>query len=108
MADQPQPKTSEEIIAELTAKLKQVTEESDAKDSIIETQDEQLKAANAQGASALSVVTYKKQQYQVLAGKFSIDDKVVQHHELKANPDLVKKLVEEKSPLLQLIEEAKA
>jgi hypothetical protein len=101
MADTPQ--TPEEIIADLQARLQKATEESEAKDNIIETQGEQLSAAQAQGAGQLSVVTHDKQRYQVLAGKFSIDDVVVNHHELKGKPELVKQLVEEKSPLLQLI-----
>jgi len=101
MADQP--KTAEEIIADLTAKLQKVTEESEAKDNIIETQEEQLSAAKAQGQGQLSVVTHDKQRYQVLAGKFSFEDVVIHHHELTGKPELVKKLVEEKSPLLQLI-----
>ena len=101
MADKPQ--TPEEIIADLKAKLQQVTEESEAKDNIIETQGEQLSAAQAQGQGQLSVVTHDKQRYQVLAGKFSFDDVVIHHHELKDKPELVKQLVEKESPLLQLI-----
>lgn len=101
MADTP--KTPEQIIADLETRLKQVTDESEAKDSIIETQGEQLSAAQAQGAGQLSVVSHDKQRYQVLAGKFSLDDEVIHHHELKGKPELVKQLVEEKSPLLQLI-----
>jgi hypothetical protein len=95
--------TLEERFAQLEAELKKVTEESEAKDSIIETQGEQLSAAQLQGAGQLSVVTHDKQRYQVLAGKFSLDDQVIHHHELKGKPELVKQLVEEKSPLLQLI-----
>jgi hypothetical protein len=100
--------TPAQQIAELKALLQKVNEESAAKDAVIEAQDEQLAAANAQGASALSVVTYEKQRYQVLAGKFSLDNEVIEHHELKSKPELVKQLVEDKSPLLQLIEEKKA
>jgi hypothetical protein len=33
---------------------------------------------------------------------------VIEHHELKSKPELVKQLVEDKSPLLQLVEEKKA
>jgi hypothetical protein len=101
MADTP--KTPEQLIADLQEQLKKVTEESEAKDNIIETQGEQLTAAQAQGAGQLSVVTHDKQTYQVLAGQFSLDDQVIKHHELKGKPELVKKLVEEKSPLLQLL-----
>lgn len=101
MADTP--KTPEQLIADLQEQLKKVTEESEAKDNIIETQGEQLVAAQAQGAGQLTVVTHDKQSYQVLAGQFSLDDEVIKHHELKGKPELVKKLVEEKSPLLLLL-----
>jgi hypothetical protein len=93
----------EERFVQLEAQLKKVTEESEAKDSIIETQGEQLVAAQAQGEGQLSVVIHDKQSYQVLAGQFSLDDEVIKHHELKGKPELVKKLVEEKSPLLKLL-----
>lgn len=100
--------TPAQQIAELQALLKKSQEESTAKDAVIEAQDEQLAAANAQGANALSVVIHEKKRYQVLAGQFSIDDKVIKHTDLKADAELVAKLVEEKSPLLQLIETPKA
>lgn len=100
--------TPAQQIAELQALLKKTTEESAAKDAVIEAQDEQLAAANAQGAAALSVVIHNKKRYQVLAGQFSIDDKVIKHTELKANAELVAQLVKDESPLLLLIEEPKA
>ena len=62
--------------------LRAQLEESAAKDAIIEATAEQLAAATAQGASALSVVTHEKQRYQVLAGQFTIDGKLVKHTEL--------------------------
>lgn len=98
----------EERFAQLEAQYKQATEESAAKDAVIAAQDQQLVAANAQGAHALSVVSHENKHYQVLAGQFSIDDKVITHSQLKADAELVAKLVEEKSPLLQLIEAPKA
>jgi hypothetical protein len=100
--------TPAQQIAELQALLKKANEESAAKDNIIATQDEQLAAANAQGAGALSVVIHEKKRYQVLAGQFSIDDKVITHTELKTNAELVAKLVKEESPLLLLLEEPKS
>jgi hypothetical protein len=99
--------TPEQRIAQLEAALKLSNDEKEAQAQIIATQEEQLAAANAQGAGALSVVTHAGKQYQVLAGQFSLDDNVIKHHELKAKPELVAKLVEEKSPLLQLLDEAK-
>jgi beta-phosphoglucomutase-like phosphatase (HAD superfamily) len=106
VADNTTPLTPEQELEALKSHVAQLVEEARAKDAIIEGQDEQLAAAKLQGAGALSVVTYKKQRYQVLAGKFSLDDKVITHLELAANAELVKKLVEEKSGLLQLIPDA--
>lgn len=100
--------TPAQQIAELRAQLKKSQEESAAKDAVIEAQDVQLAAANAQGAGAPSVVIHEKKRYQVLAGQFSIEDKVITHVELKANSELVAKLVKEKSPLLLLMEETTA
>jgi len=98
----------EERFAQLEKQFQQATQESAAKDAIIAGQEVQLAAANAQGAGALSVVSHEGKHYQVLAGKFSLDDKVITHTELKADAELVAKLVEEKSPLLKLIETPKA
>jgi hypothetical protein len=100
--------TLEERFAQLEAQFKQASEESAAKDAIIAAQDEQLLAANAQGANALSVVTHDKKRYQVLAGKFSLDDKVITHAELKTNPELLERVVKEFPDLLQLLPEPKA
>jgi len=96
--------TLEQRFALLEAELQKNKEESAAKDAVIAAQDLQLAAANAQGAGALSVVTHEDKHYQVLAGKFSLDDKVITHAELKANPELVKRVVEEFPGLVQLIE----
>ena len=90
-------------IADLEAQLKSLREESSAKDAIISGQEEQLAAANAQGAGALSVVSHEGKRYQVLAGQFSLDNAVIKHHELKTNAELVAKLVAENSPLLHLL-----
>jgi hypothetical protein len=98
----------EERFALLEAQYNKAAEESAAKDAIIAGQEVQLAAANAQGAGALSVVSHEGKHYQVLAGKFSLDDKVVTHVDLKTDAELVAKLVEDKSPLLQLIEAPKA
>ena len=94
----------EERFAQLEAQFKKASEESAAKDAVIAAQDVQLAAANAQGAGALSVVSHEGKHYQVLAGKFSLDDKVITHAELKANPELVKRVVEKFPGLVQLIE----
>ena len=96
----------EERYALLEAQLKQQAEESAAKDAVIAAQDEQLAAANAQGANALSVITHEKQRYQVLAGKFSLDDKVITHAELKGNSELIALVVEKYPDLVQLIPDA--
>ena len=98
----------EERFALLEKEHQQAIQESSAKDAVIAAQDQQLAAANAQGANALSVVSHENKHYQVLAGQFSIDDKVITHSQLKADAELVAKLVKEKSPLLLLIETPKA
>ncbi|MGI4760933.1 MAG: hypothetical protein ACRYF0_09520 [Janthinobacterium lividum] len=100
--------TPEQHVAQLVEQLRQKDLELEAKDNIIATQDEQLVAANAQGASALSVITHGKKHYQVLAGRFSIDGKVITHTELKADPALVKVVVEKYPGLVQELAEKKA
>lgn len=94
MAENQNPLTPEQHIAQLVEQLRQKDQELEAKDNIIATQDEQLVAANAQGATALSVITHGKKHYQVLAGKFSIDGKVLTHTDLKADKELAKLVVE--------------
>ena len=94
----------EDRFAQLEAQFKKANEESAAKDAVIAAQDVQLAAANAQGAGALSVVSHDGKHYQVLAGKFSLDDKVITHAELKTNPELVALVVEKYPSLLQLVE----
>jgi hypothetical protein len=98
----------EERFAQLEAQFKQATQESAAKDAVIAAQDVKLAAANAQGANALSVVTHEGKCYQALAAKFSLDNKVITHTDLKENAELVKRVVEEFPDLLQLIPDAKA
>jgi len=98
----------EQRFALLEAQYNKATQESAAKDAVIAAQDVQLAAANAQGAGALSVVSHEGKNYQVLAGKFSLDDKVIKHTDLKTDAELVATLVKEKSPLLKLIETPKA
>lgn len=98
-------KAKDTTISNLQKQLSDKASESEAKDAIISKQEEQLAEANAQGAGALSVVTHDKQRYQVLAGQFSLDNQVIKHHELKTRPELVKRLVEEESPLLQRLED---
>ena len=39
----------------------------------------------------------------MLAGQFSLDGKVVKHDELAANPELVKRVVEQYPGLVQLL-----
>ena len=108
MADNQNPQTPEQRIAQLVEELRLKEQELEAKDNIIATQDEQLVAANAQGAAALSVITHGKKHYQVLAGRFSIDGKVTTHAELKADPTLVKLVVEKYPGLVQELPEKKA
>ncbi|UOQ99893.1 hypothetical protein MUN81_10420 [Hymenobacter sp. 5317J-9] len=99
------PLTPEQEIAELKRQLAESNAEKEAQASIISTQEEQLAAAAVQGAGALSVVTHDKKRYQVLAGRFSLKGVSITHQELKSKPELVQQLVEENSPLLELIEE---
>lgn len=98
----------EQRFALLEAELNKAKEESAAKDAVISAQDEQLAAANAQGANSLSVIIHEKQRYQVLAGKFSLDDKVITHSELKGNAELIALVVEKYPDLVQLIPDAPA
>jgi hypothetical protein len=98
----------EERFAQLEAQFNKVNEESAAKDAVIAAQDVKLAAANAQGANSLSVVTHGDKCYQVLAGKFSIDDKVITHADLKDNAELVALVVEKYPDLLQEVPTAKA
>jgi hypothetical protein len=103
----PEPnETNEQFIARLQEQLRLKTEESEAKDNIIDTQTEQLAAANAQGATSLSVITVDKKRYQVLAGQFSLDDKVIQHTELKTDTKLAKEVVTKFPGLVQLLPDA--
>lgn len=97
------PQTPEQLIAHLQEQLRLKTEESEAKDAIIDTQTDQLAAANAQGATSLSVIVVGKKRYQVLAGQFSIDDKVITHTDLKADAKLAKEVVEKYPDLVQLL-----
>ena len=85
--------------------LRSVKDESSAKDAIVEAQAKQLAAAKAQGAGQLSVVTHEDKHYQVLAGQFSLDGKVITHDQLAESPELVKQVVEQYPGLVQLLEE---
>lgn len=100
--------TPEQQVAQLVEELRQKNLELEAKDNIITAQDEQLAAANAQGATALSVITHNKKNYQVLAGKFSIDGKEYTHTDVKADKELTKLVVEKYPGLVQVLEEKKA
>ena len=93
----------EERFALLEKQLADKTAESEAQAQIIAKQDEQLAAANAQGAGALSVVTHGGKNYQVLAGQFSLDEKVIQHTDLKTDAKLAKQVVTEFPGLVQLL-----
>lgn len=97
--------TPEQKIAALEKQLAETLEESRAKDSIIETQDEQLKAAEIQGAGSLPVLTHDKKRYQVLAGQFTVEGKLVKAEDLKTDKSLVESLLTSGSGILQLIEE---
>jgi multidrug resistance efflux pump len=98
------PTPEQQRIAQLEALLKASEEESTAKDAIITGKEEQLAAATVQGAGALSVVIHEGKRYQVLAGKFSLKGVSIHHQELKTKPELLKQLIEDNSPLLQLID----
>jgi len=97
--------TLEERFALLEKQLADQTAESAAKDAVIEAQDLALKAANAQGASALTVFTHEKKAYQVLAGQFSLEGKIITHEQLKADAELAQLVVEKYPDLVQLLEE---
>ena len=79
--------------------------ESEAKDAIIEGQAEQLAAAEIQGAGSLPVLTHDKQRYQVLAGQFTVEGKLVKADDLKTDKSLVESLLKSGSGILQLIED---
>ncbi|MVN77735.1 hypothetical protein GO988_15485 [Hymenobacter sp. HMF4947] len=72
--------------------------------SIIEGQAEQLKAAEAQGAGALPVVTHEKKRYQVLARKFIHKEVEIDANSLKTDKDLVKALVESGTGILKALD----
>jgi uncharacterized protein YydD (DUF2326 family) len=92
--------TAEETIARLQRELGEAQ-------GIIGEQAEQLEAKTLQGTGALPVITYKQQNYQVLAAKFHFNDVDYKAEDLAGNGDLVKKLLEAGSGLLQKIEKAK-
>lgn len=96
--------TPEQQIEALKQQLAAHKEESAAKDAIIEGQAEQLKAAEAQGAGALPVVTHEKKRYQVLARKFIYKDVEVDANQLKTDKDLVKALVESGTGILKALD----
>ena len=94
----------EETGEELVARLKWELEEAQ---NIIGEQAEQLEAKTLQGTGSLPVITYNKQNYQVLAAKFHFKDVDYKAEDLAGNADLVKKLLEAGSGILQKIEKAK-
>ncbi len=98
MADKEE--TSEELVARLQRELS-------VAQNIIGEQAEQLEAKTLQGTGSLPVITYKQQNYQVLAAKFHFNDVDYKAEDLAGNGDLVKKLLEAGSGLLQKIEKAK-
>lgn len=97
--------TPEQKIEALEKQLAQVQSESQAKDAIIEGQSEQLAAAEIQGAGSLPVLTHDKKRYQVLAGQFTVEGKLVKAEDLKTDKSLVETLVKAGSGILQLLEE---
>jgi len=92
--------TGEGLVARLQREL-------EAAQTIIGEQAEQLEAKTLQGTGALPVITYNRQNYQVLAAKFHFKDVDYKAEDLVGNADLVKLLLEAKSGLLQKIEKAK-
>jgi hypothetical protein len=101
--------TPEQRIAQLVEELRLKNLESEAKDAVIESQEEKLAAARAQGLGSLSVITHKKKRYQVLAGQFSLEGKTITHDQLATDAELAK-LVVEKYPglVLELADEKAA
>ena len=98
MADQVE--TPEEKIARLERELGEAQ-------GIIGEQQEQLVAKTLQGTGSLPVITYNKQNYQVLAAKFHFKDVDYKAEDLTTNSDLVKQLLEAQSGILHKIEKAK-
>lgn len=97
--------TPEQRIEALEKQLAAQLAESEAKDAIIEGQAEQLAAAEIQGAGSLPVLTHDKKRYQVLAGQFLVEGKLVKAEDLKTDKTLVETLVTSGSGILQLLEE---
>jgi multidrug resistance efflux pump len=93
--------TPEQQIEALKKQLADQAAEKDAQQAIIDAQEEELKAARAQGTGALPVVTHDKKQYRVLARKFIIRNVEVDAEKLKSDKELVKELVESGSGLLK-------
>ncbi|GAB3334291.1 hypothetical protein GCM10027511_43150 [Hymenobacter humi] len=97
--------TPEQKIEQLEKQLAAITAESEAKDAIIEGQTEQLAAAEIQGAGSLPVLTHDKKRYQVLAGQFTVEGKLVKAEDLKTDKSLVESLLKSGSGILVLLEE---
>ena len=97
--------TAEQQVEALKNELAAQKAESEAKDAIIEGQAEQLAAAEIQGAGSLPVLTHDKQRYQVLAGQFTVEGKLVKADDLKTDKSLVESLLKSGSGILQLIED---
>ena len=105
MAEKKESLSPEQQIEALKNELAAQKAESEAKDAIIEGQAEQLAAAEIQGAGSLPVLTHEKKRYQVLAGQFLVEGKLVKAEDLKTDKTLVEKLVTSGSGILQLLEE---
>ena len=86
-----------------------MTEESTAKDAIINGQAEKLEAAEA-ATDGRPVITHQGKHYRVLAPEFDLNGETVKATDLKDNKEVVEQLLAKKSGILQLVvkEEAKA
>ncbi|UOR06734.1 hypothetical protein MUN82_06445 [Hymenobacter aerilatus] len=90
----------ENLKAQLAAKDAQIAEQ----ETVISDQTEALKAAEAQGAGALPVISHEGKRYKVVARKFNVDGDTVEATTLKTNKELVAKLIEKGSGILKEIE----
>jgi chromosome segregation ATPase len=89
---------------QLSAEVDEKTAELAQAEALIEEQSGKLAAAEVSQAEGPVIVTHDKEQYRVLAPKFSHQGLAVDAHTLRNNPDLVRQLVEDGSGILQKVE----
>ncbi|RSK44701.1 hypothetical protein [Hymenobacter perfusus] len=101
MAEANKEETRQPTVESLTAENVRLQGELDVAQAVIAGQAEQLaNVETAQKQGDVVVVSYEKQQYRVLAKKFSIKGEEIKAEELGKNKAALKFLVESKSGLL--------